>query len=70
MSETAKKLQQLETENLQLRKKNDQLEFDINLVIIQAIVDMKTSTTPKEILERFVKLAEACTDKNYSSFTT
>ena len=68
MSETAKKLQQLETENLQLRKKNDQLEFDMNLVIIQAIMGMKTSTTHKANLERFVELAEACTDKKYKIY--
>ena len=68
LSEKAGKLQQLEKANLQLRQENDRLKFDMNLVIIQAIVDMKTSTTHKGNLERFVKLAEACTDKDYKIY--
>ena len=68
LSEKAGKLQQLEKANLQLRQENDQLKFDMNLVIIQAIMGMKTSTTHKANLERFVELAEACTDKKYKIY--
>ena len=68
LSEKAGKLQQLEKANLQLRQENDQLKFDMNLVIIQAIMDMKTSTTHKGKLERFVELTEACTGKNYKIY--
>jgi hypothetical protein len=68
LSEKTGKLQQLEKANLQLRQENDQLKFDMNLVIIQAIMGMKTSTTHKANLERFVELAEACTGKNYKIY--